>query len=230
MILKGRLKLIYDMLPRCGTLSDIGTDHALIPAYAILNGLCSRAIACDINSGPLERAYRTITQYGLESKMELRLGNGLEPVRSDEADGIVIAGMGGILITELLQDSMEKACKASYILLQPMVGQEVIRPFLWRNGFEVIDEGLAQEGEKLYQAMLIKHTGRVRDSRDCVYEIIGEKLIEKRDPLLSLWLRDRIKKQKKIVSGLSKSAIEQNSLDFEKELLNKLVDLLSQIG
>ena len=81
MVLKGRLKLIYDMIPPCDILSDIGTDHALIPAFALLSGRCKRAIASDIKSGPLERAERTRKKYMLMNSMELRVGSGLEPIR-----------------------------------------------------------------------------------------------------------------------------------------------------
>lgn len=226
MILKGRLKLIYDMIPPCGVLSDIGTDHAFIPAKALLDGRCKRAIACDVKKGPLERADRTRKEYRLEDYMELRLGSGLEPITEDEADCVVLAGMGGILIAELIETSIEKAKKARCLVLQPMIGQEILRPFLWQNGFEVLDEGLTKEGNKLYQVISAKYTGQRREHWDRMYEYIGEHLITKRDPLLPEWLEDRLTKQQKVVKGLNEAKTADDILvRKETDLLLRLTDL-----
>ncbi len=232
MVLKGRLKLIYDMIPTCDILSDIGTDHALLPAYALLNGRCKKAIACDIRPGPLERASRTLKKYMLENSMELRLGSGLEPVGEQEADVIVMAGMGGILITRLIEESILKAKKANCILLQPMTDQELIRPFLWRQGFEIKDERLIREGDKLYQVILVFYSGKIRNNWRSFDEIIGEKLIENKDPLLKDWLKDRIKKQKRVVLGLktAKTDIDRAQLSNSEKLLNDLLNLLDSLG
>ncbi|NLZ82562.1 MAG: SAM-dependent methyltransferase, partial [Clostridiales bacterium] len=183
MVLSARLQLIYDMIPQCSILSDIGTDHAYIPAYALLNNRCVNSLACDLRAGPLERAQRTRKKYMLENKMELRLGSGLEPIEEHEADVIIMAGMGSYLITELIDASLQTAQRANYLILQPMTGQEIIRPYLWEKGFEIIDEGLTNEGRKLYQVMLIKYTGKIREDWDRINEFVGEKLVDKKDPL-----------------------------------------------
>lgn len=229
MVLSGRLKLLYDTIPSCDTLADIGTDHALLPAYALLNKRCNKAIACDIRTGPLERAERTQKLYHLEERMELRLGSGLTPLRPNEADCIVMAGMGGILITDLIEDSLDLALYAKCLILQPMVGQELLRPYLWSRGFEVIDEGLVKEGSKLYQVIKVAYTGVIRDNKDVLNEVIGEILIAKNDPLLTDWVKDRLKKQEKIVKGLKASKTFNDTLEKEQELLIKLKELLDKI-
>ena len=229
MVLKGRLKLLYDMIPPCDILSDIGTDHALLPAYALLNGRCKRAIACDVREGPLESAKRTLKQFNLQNKMDLRLGSGLEPISQEEADCVVLAGMGGILTIELLNDSLKKAQSANHIFLQPMVKQEVVRPFLWQNGFEVLDEGLAREGDKLYQAILVHYTGKVREHWDSINEVIGEKLISKKDSLLLDWVNVHIRRQDRIVRGLLAAKTTEEPIQKEKALLIKLQELLNTL-
>ena len=107
------------MIPQCDTLCDIGTDHALIPAYALLNKRCRRAIATDMRKGPLVQAKQTLKAYNLQSIMDLRLGNGLEAISMDEADVIVIAGMGGVLITELMGNQLDKAKKQKGLFSSP---------------------------------------------------------------------------------------------------------------
>ncbi len=232
MFLKGRLKLIYDMIPPCDILSDIGTDHALIPAYALLNGRCKKAIACDIKPGPLERAERTRRKYMLTNSMELRLGSGLEPVREEEVDVIVMAGMGGMLITQLILESISKAEKANCILLQPMTNREIIRPFLWENGFEIIDEGLACEDGKLYLVISARHTGIRKVNNDRIRELIGDILIKKNDPLLKDWVKEHIRKQKKAVSGLKRAKAEYDpkKIEIEERLLKELTELFNSLG
>lgn len=231
MVLKGRLKLIYDMLPPCDILSDIGTDHALIPAYALLNGRCNRALACDVKTGPLQRAERTRRKYVLEN-MELRLGSGLVPITEKEADVIVMAGMGGILITELILESINVARKANYILIQPMTQHEIIRPFLWENGFEITNEALVCEGNKLYQVILTRYTGTRMENCERIRELIGDVLIKKDDPLLKDWVKEHIRKQKKVVNGLrsAKSTYNTEKVEIEGEFLQELTDLFNSLG
>lgn len=232
MVLKGRLKLIYDMIPACDILADIGTDHALLPAYALLHRRCRKAIACDVKTGPLERAMRTVKKYMLEDRMELRLGSGLEPISEHESDVIILAGMGGILITRLIQESINKAEAANCLILQPMTNQELVRPFLWERGFEIKDERLTHEGDKLYQVILAYYTGKPRTKWEKINEIIGEKLIKNEDPLLKDWLKNRIKKQRRIVLGLKKAEAnaDRSQLSREEKLLSELTDLLHSLG
>ena len=157
MKLEGRLGLIRDMLSPCDCLCDVGTDHALIPAAAVMEGICRRALATDIRPGPLERAARTLRRYRLEDRIELRLGAGLEPVRAGECDGIVIAGMGALMICDILANHRETAERASFLILQPMHAQERLRPWLRENGYVLLSERLAREGEKRYQVLAVRH-------------------------------------------------------------------------
>jgi len=96
-----RLQTILSRIEKCETLADIGTDHAYLPIEAVRAGLCERAIACDIVAGPLHIAKKNIRAAQLEHKIDVRLGDGLRPLRENEADCIVIAGMGGMNIIEI---------------------------------------------------------------------------------------------------------------------------------
>lgn len=229
MVLSDRLALIYSMIPPCDILCDIGTDHALLPAYAILNKRCKRAIACDVGKGPLNRAKRTVERYFLQDRIELRLGDGLEPISGDEADVLVLAGMGGVLMTELLQKGIEKAKQAQRILLQPMYTHEVVRPFLWDNGFSVADESLAREGDKLYQVLSVIPRPDDMAQKTDLYAVVGEKLVLKGDPLLKDWLERLIQRQKKIVTGLKSARQPGPILEKEEALLKDMLELMNQI-
>lgn len=93
--------------PGC-RLADVGTDHAYIPIYLMQNGVIPQAVAMDINQGPLLRATENIRRYGLTGRIETRLSDGLEKLQAGEADTILIAGMGGLLMVRILENG--QAC------------------------------------------------------------------------------------------------------------------------
>ncbi len=103
-----RLKAVAALVTGDGTIADIGTDHAYIPIYLIQTGAAAHAIAMDVNPGPLARAQEHIGQYGLSASIETRLSDGLARLRPGEADSVVIAGMGGALMTRILDEGCDR--------------------------------------------------------------------------------------------------------------------------
>lgn len=146
-----RLMTIAKLVNNCNVLADIGTDHAYLPAYLILNNKCSKAIASDIKKGPLMRAEATAVNYKVSDKIDLRLGPGLKTVNlCDNADTIVIAGMGGLIISDILSASPEVVKNARRIILQPMTMAPELRRYLYNAALGDITEHLAFEGDKIY--------------------------------------------------------------------------------
>ena len=143
-----RLEMIIKHV-RGKTIADIGTDHAYIPIYLIENSLAGYVIASDINKGPLLIAGDNIKNHNLTEKIETRLGGGLSVLKENEADAIIIAGMGGILISEIIDADIETA-KKSNLILQPMNAQYELRKYLLSNGFKITNEDIAVEGFKVY--------------------------------------------------------------------------------
>jgi len=178
-------------------IADIGTDHGYVPIYLILSGVAGRAIACDINEGPLMRAYENIKKYDLCDKIELRLSDGFSNIGKDEADTALILGMGGLLIARILDNSRHTGIDT--FILQPMQAQSKLREYLYNNNFVILDEELAMEGDKIYT--IIKAVRGTPKKVEKVYYHIGEKLIENRDPLLSLLLDRKINEYEKIIKG-----------------------------
>ncbi|WP_010243223.1 tRNA (adenine(22)-N(1))-methyltransferase [Acetivibrio cellulolyticus] len=229
MILKGRIKFITDMIPECTILSDIGTDHAYIPIYMVMNKRCQRAIGSDIGKGPVAVANRNVQQHGVEDRVETRLGSGLKPISEDEMDACVIAGMGGMLIREILNDDLEKAKKAKALIIQPMNYIELVREWLYGNGFYIYDEGLIKEGFRIYNVIAARWTGEVL-SKDAVYYYIGEKLIQKKDPLLKKYMANRIDIIDRIIKEMSAMKDKDSMLlrDYIN-IRNELYALLQRI-
>lgn len=130
--------------------ADIGTDHAYIPINALLQNRCARAAASDIREGPLEIARANVKKYNLADKISLRLGAGLSQIESGEAEEIIIAGMGGMMIRDIIAEDMQKARSAQRLILQPMNAAAELRQFLFENGFRIFCEDIAVEGFKVY--------------------------------------------------------------------------------
>ncbi len=152
------------------TVADIGTDHAYIPIKLIEENIAKRVIASDIKEGPVKIAKQNIRKNGLNDKIEVRLGSGLSVLNKNEADTVIIAGMGGEMIEKILRDDEEKA-KAALLILQPMNSQYELRKYLINNGYSIIDEDIAVEGFKVYNIMTVRAGHQKKFENDMEYHI-----------------------------------------------------------
>jgi tRNA (adenine22-N1)-methyltransferase len=209
MKLNERLTMIAANIPNCRILTDVGTDHAYIPIYAVKNYLCEKAIAVDLREGPLNIANKNIKRRGLENSIETRQGNGLEPISLSESDVIVIAGMGGSLIRDILSAATEKVQKARLMLLQPNNAADALRKWLYESGFSIVEEKLALDAGKLYCLICAKWTGSAEKGDEFAY-YIGEKLFKGNDPLLQRYLNKKLKELEVIIEGRSRAQKERN--------------------
>lgn len=145
-----RLSACLDALSSLSKIADIGTDHAYLPCCGIANGIIDSAIAIDVIDGPLVQARRTIADYGLADKIELRKGSGLEPLFIGEVEGVNMAGMGGKLISQLLRDSLSVAKSMKILVFQPQGGEAILRRTLYENNFAITSEQLLEEDGIIY--------------------------------------------------------------------------------
>lgn len=149
MELTPRLRAIADQVPQGARLVDVGTDHGYLPVWLLLNRRIGRAIASDLRAGPLDRARETARQYGQTERISFRLCSGLDDVSSEEADTVVIAGMGGDTMASILA-AAPWTREGKLLLLQPMTGAPKLRGWLQANGYAILDEKISKEGKKLY--------------------------------------------------------------------------------
>ncbi|RBP45515.1 tRNA (adenine(22)-N(1))-methyltransferase [Garciella nitratireducens] len=197
MNLTPRLQKIVNHVPEKTICGDIGTDHAYIPIYLVQNKICPKVIATDICKGPLEIAQKQIKVSGFQKQIEIRLGNGLKPIEPGEIETVIIAGMGGLLIRDILECSKETTKKIKIFILQPMSAQRELRQYLIKNNFKIIKEDLAREDQRIYEIIIAIHgkQGRERD----IYLDIPKFLIEERHPLLIPFIEKKKKEILKIM-------------------------------
>ena len=153
--LDSRLKTAADLCRKGTTVADVGTDHALLACYLAQNGARS-VIASDVREGPLEAARRTVEQTGV-TNVRVLLSDGLKAI--DHADDVVICGMGGELIADIVE-GCGFLTEDTRFILQPMTKSDILRRRLYSAGFEIIEERTAYEGSRGYAVMLVRHTGK----------------------------------------------------------------------
>lgn len=163
-MLDKRLKMCMDMVSGKGIACDVGTDHAYLAAELIKSGKCEKVIASDVKEGPLEAAKKTVEKCGVADKVELILSDGLKNVPLEGVSDIVIAGMGGETIAEIIGDcdcSIDDFAKIRWIL-QPMSKPEHLRKKLYEYQLKIISEKIIEDGDKLYVVMCAEHNSEWR--------------------------------------------------------------------
>lgn len=201
--------------------ADIGTDHAYIPIYLIINGVCERCIASDINASPVEKARNNIDKYKLSHKIEVIRTNGLDGIERTGAEDIIICGMGGELICEIINEAEFVFDKKINLILQPMSKADKLRTYLSNNGFFIQDEKIIKSGGKIYQCLKAYWSG-VNYTLTLAELLIGPQNIkrgEAGDGIFTELIDKSIKAVKKRLDGRI-----SGNLDIEKEteLLNEL--------
>ena len=171
--LSERMLMAAKMVRKGNAVADIGTDHAYLPAYLILNGIAPKALACDVRKGPLENAKKTVEHYRIEGKITLRLSDGFDEIQPSEAEDFIVCGMGGTLMEQLVSRTHWLKDSSKRIIVQPQSHAEDIRRFFVENGFEILFEDACTDGGKLYCAIAAEYTG-IKLQRPVSYIYTGE--------------------------------------------------------
>lgn len=150
---------------------DIGTDHGYLPAELLFSGKCSCATAADINEKPLEAAKLTFEKYNVSDKASLVLSDGLKDVDITGVTDIVIAGMGGELISRILEDGAEKLSPEINLILQPMTKAPVLRKYLCANGYEIVCERAACDRRFRYNVISARKNGKLTSCSEASAEV-----------------------------------------------------------
>ena len=166
MKLDERLSLCAEFVRQGAKTADIGTDHAYLPVYLVQSGRTDFAVAADVRVGPLENARGNIAESGLENKIKTVLSDGLEKISPDEAEDIVIAGMGSELMIRIIEAAPWLRDSTKHLILQPMTRAEQLREYLCRRGFRIESEKACISCKKTYSVMLCIYDGIVRDCDD----------------------------------------------------------------
>lgn len=214
-----RLKTIADMVSKCNCCADIGTDHGYIPIYLIKKGICNRVIASDINKGPIEKAKKNVKLEGLENFIQCRTGGGLTTIKPGEADSAIIAGMGGNLIRDIVEESKEVFRSLDYIIVQPVQNPEILREYIYTEGYEILQEDLCIDEDKYYEIIKIKYNNKVQRVDSIFYEI-SKYMLDNKHPLIKEFIIKKIDKYEKICHAINDDT--ELAKNRKREVIDKI--------
>lgn len=221
--LQPRLQLLADLVPEGARLADIGTDHGYLPVWLLQRKRIAAAIAADIGEEPLLHARRTAEEYGV-SGIDFRLCDGLIGIRSDEADTVVIAGMGGETMIHILSSaSWTKETAGITLLLQPMTKASELRRWLAGHGYRFTAERLVWDKDFLYPVMVV--TGGWQPPLTKLQEEYG--VLLKEDPLYGDYLELQLRRLQRTIDGKRHS--EKDEVRRQAEELEILCEELKAL-
>lgn len=168
-----RLLTCAGLVRNSARLADVGSDHAYLPVWLLKTGKISYAVASDINEKPLKSGRLTAEKYGADN-IEFRLGAGLSVLKpEDEITDIVIAGMGGEVIADILARSELAKNPEVNLILQPMTRSDELTGFLYENGFEIVSQKALTSKGKSYTVMAVRYSGK-KVAVSSVFRITGK--------------------------------------------------------
>ncbi len=222
MKLSKRLGVIASFVPEGSLVADVGTDHGYIPIHLVQEGIAKSAIAMDVREGPLLRARTHIKEAGLEDLIEVRLSDGLLKLEKNQADCVVIAGMGGELIIHILEEARHLWDSIAYWVLSPQSELYKVRKFLKEHEFSIQRETMIKEDGKFYTVMGINRGNWDLEESDCESGFrYGRHLLDSKDPVLKEYLEKEQMQLGQILKGLKSSGTnhaESRTLELELEL------------
>ena len=220
-----RLSTIASLVPFGARVCDIGTDHGFLSIYLKQSDKTRNIIAADINLMPLENARKNIEQAGV-SGIDLRLSDGLSAIQKEETDTVIIAGIGGEVISGIIERGAH-ICKDNNVtlILQPTTSPEFLRRFLVTNGYKIIREIPIEENGKVYSVMLVKYQG-IMTEKDEIYYYIGE--VPTDNPIGISYIKKRQKRFSDCAMQLEKVERKQEEYIYYKKLLEDINGILGE--
>ncbi len=232
-LLSERLKMVANFVPQGSSVADIGSDHAYLPCYLMNHQRITMAIAGEVNEGPYQSAIKQVKRSGFTNEITVRKGNGLEVISPGEVDVITIAGMGGQLIRDILLGGVEKLKNVKRLVLQPNVAAHLLRERLADLNWELVDEGILEEDDKIYEVLVFDagngnqpYAGM--DGKELQKNLLaGPFLLKDRNEAFMKKWQIELKKRERILQSLTntegvsdKEAQVTNERDIIKEVLS----------
>ncbi|MCQ2537500.1 MAG: class I SAM-dependent methyltransferase [Lachnospiraceae bacterium] len=220
-VLSKRLNMVAALVTTGNTVADVGCDHAHTSIYLAEKGISPGCIAMDVRKGPLEMAETNVRKSDVADRIQIRLSDGLTALRPGEVDTVLISGMGGLLILEILEKYPEKTASVKELVLSPQSDMDKVREWLSDHGFVVTDEEMCFDAGKYYLAIKAENAKLlgIRTS-----ESTGEKehfrfsgiLNKKRHEVYIAYLKHELSECEKIIERLRLDEGEKARLRLEE--------------
>ena len=222
-----RLNYIASLVPKGSLVADVGTDHAHLPIYLIEHSITDRVIASDIVDGPLMSAKKNISAHGLSDKIEVVKSDGLVKVFPLSPETVIIAGMGGETIRDIISACQYSKSASPLFLLQPMTHAEVLRKYLIEEGFSITGESVIREQHRYYVIISAQFNKEQKhyfefNAKDCelIYELGGITPSSSDDA--ESYLKWKMQTAQRTLDGLLKSQGAQDKIKQIDALISEI--------
>ena len=225
--LSNRLKKIAELVDFGATVIDVGTDHGYVPNFLCEKKISRDIIATDISKNSLEKSIELTRERENEKYIRNILANGIV---KENRDNIIIAGLGGIQIAEIILNSIEIARSAKKLILQPMQKTNILRRELNNMGFEIIDEEIIFEDDRYFEIILARYSGQIKKLEEVDF-YFSKSLMEKKDKVYLDFLRERQRELEKILSNINNDSDRTKKRSGElKSLLIRTKEAIDEIS
>lgn len=222
MQLSERLLAAAGLVTRGNRVADIGCDHAYTSIYLCREGIAPSVIAADVHRGPLLRAKQNVELYGLTEQISLRLSDGLASFSAGEADTLLLTGMGGLLMLNILSEFPDVTASAKELVLQPQSEVASVRRWLHNSGYKITTERMIKEEEKFYVLLrAIKADVLQHYEQECNYVYGKELAAEDREVFREFLTREK-KLREEVLAKLSMQETKktkERTWELQQELL-----------
>jgi tRNA (adenine22-N1)-methyltransferase len=228
--LSKRLEEVVKCIPPNSIIADIGSDHAYLPCYAYLQGFIKKAIAGEVTDGPFQSAVQQVKRVGLEHVIDVRKGDGLEVISKNEVDCVIIAGMGGTLIRNILEEGKEKLADVKRLVLQPNIGAKAVRQWLIDYSWEIKEEKILEEDGRIYEIIAAEPGDALKPygENTAAGLLLGPLLMhEKNSAFIKKWTHE-LNHWKKVIAQLEQTK-ETPENKARKEELQQAVAIIEEV-
>lgn len=216
------------MVDQNARLADIGSDHAYLPVELVNDKVINYAIAGEVAEGPRDRSLADIEKYQLKDKIDVRLGDGLAVINpADNIDTVVIAGMGGILISDILtRATKDQMANVKTLILQPNIGEPLVRQWLINNHFSIVDEDIIEDEHHIYEIIKAKYTDKIKPLSDAEI-LMGPVLIQKKSAtFVQKWSHKLHNYQNAVVNMQHAKKIDQAKIAQMNDYIKYIEEIL----
>ena len=144
-----RLRIIHDMVPK-SVVADIGSDHGKLMVALVESGTISKGYAVENKEGPFERLRSNLIRYHVNDKVTPLFSDGLKDLPRDTKT-IIIAGMGGLNVVNILKANPEKLTRIETIIVDAHNAVPLVRREICQMGFAIADEKMVKEDGIFYE-------------------------------------------------------------------------------
>jgi tRNA (adenine22-N1)-methyltransferase len=222
-----RLTKLAEFTGGLNSIADIGSDHSYLAKYLLDNKKIKYALCVEAVDGPFKRSRLALDSYIKQKKADVILSDGICDVSPNVIDGIVLAGMGGNLILEILNRDLLRLHQFKRIILQPQNAQTEIRRFLIHNDFEITAESIVYEKEKFYEIISASPNMNATARKEIFYEIPLLCVLNK-DPQIIDFIRYKQYKLTNIIQSCTgkKSNLAQRQIKDAQTKINELEKII----